>query len=129
MAAETQKILVAEDNWVMANILRFNLERTGFEVRVASSGTEAAELLRQNRFDMLLSDYQMPGMSGEELCRHVRQDQRHAQIPVVLISAKGYELDTERLTTELSLAKVLFKPFSPKEVISLVQSVLGPMPA
>jgi CheY-like chemotaxis protein len=129
MSADTPKILVAEDNYVMANILRFNLERTGFEVRVASSGTEAAELLQQNQFDMLLSDYQMPGLSGEELCRRVREDQRHARMPVVLISAKGYELDTDRLSKELSLAKVLFKPFSPKEVISLVQSVLGPMPA
>ena len=90
-------ILIAEDNRVMADVLRFNLARSGFSVTVASNGLVAVELLQAGAFDLVISDYQMPGMNGEELCRWMRSDPRYRTGPVLMCSAKGYELDASRL--------------------------------
>ncbi len=124
MAGDKKKILVAEDNRVMSDVIRFNLEQAGFDVTVASNGRRAADLMETGQFDLLITDYQMPEMSGEELCRHIRQDQQHADVPILLCSAKGYELDLTQLAEELKIAKVLFKPFSPTELVDFVRSTL-----
>ena len=126
MYADRKRILIAEDNPVIAHVLRFNLERCGFEVSVAENGRRAIELLEGNRFDVILTDYQMPEVDGEELCRQVRLDERHADASLFLVSAKGCELNIPRLTEEFSLSKVLFKPFSPREVCNLVCASLEP---
>ena len=127
MTSDKKKILVVEDNRIMSDVIRFNLERAGFDVSVCGNGRQAVELLDCERFDVIITDYQMPIMDGEELCRHVRQDLRHADVPIIMITAKGFELDVVRLTEELSLSKILSKPFSPKEVVGFVQSVLEPV--
>lgn len=127
MTSDKKKILVVEDNRIMSDVIRFNLERAGFDVSVCGNGRQAVELLDCERFDVIITDYQMPIMDGEELCRHVRQDLRHADVPIFMISAKGFELDVVRLTEELSLSKILSKPFSPKEVVGFVQAVLEPV--
>lgn len=123
MTSDKKKILVVEDNRIMSDVIRFNLEWAGFDVRVCGNGRQAVELLDCERFDVIITDFQMPEMDGEELCRHIRQDVRHADVPIFMISAKGFELDVVRLTEELSLAKVLSKPFSPKEVVESVRAV------
>ncbi|MCH7687073.1 MAG: response regulator [Planctomycetes bacterium] len=127
MTSDKKKVLVVEDNRVMSDVIHFNLERAGFDVRVCGNGRQAVELLDCERFDVIITDFQMPKMNGEELCRHVRQDVRHADLPILMISAKGFELDVARLTEELSLAKVLSKPFSPREVVESVRAVLEPV--
>ncbi len=119
-----KKVLVAEDNHVMSEVIRFNLERAGFDVAVASNGRQAADLMETVQFDLLITDYQMPEMSGEELCRHIRQVGLHIDIPILLCSAKGYELNLSQLTEELKISKVLFKPFSPSELVEFVRSML-----
>ena len=127
MTSDKKKILVAEDNRVMSDVIHFNLERAGFDVSVCGNGRQAVELLECELFDVIITDFQMPEMNGEELCRHIRQDVRHADVPIFMISAKGFELDVARLTEELSLTKVLSKPFNPKEVVEFVRAVLEPV--
>ncbi len=119
------RVLVAEDNRVMSDVIRCNLQRTGAVVTVASTGSKALERLRNEDFDALLSDYQMPGLNGEELCRSVRTSERNRQIPIVMISAKGYEIDKPRLQQELGLTRFLHKPFSARQMVDVVQEALA----
>jgi len=124
MNADSLKILLAEDNPVIADVLRFNLEHAGFQVTVATDGREATELIGRERFDAIITDYQMPHVSGEEFCRYARQDDRYSDVPIFLCSAKGFELDTNRMTEDLGITGVFFKPFSPREVIQTVQAAI-----
>lgn len=129
MEAINGAVLVAEDNLVMANVLKFNLERAGLRVTLARTGTEAIELVRNQRFDLVITDYQMPGANGAEVCQAARASEHHQDIPLVLCTAKGFELDAERLKEEVRLSALLSKPFSPAGVIRLVGELLAAAPA
>lgn len=119
------RILIAEDNRVMSDVLKFNLQRRGCFVETAVNGRVALERLERERFDLLMSDYQMPEINGEELCRAARHCRLNQQISMIMVSAKGFELDVERLTRDLGLAAVLYKPFSPRQVVETVRCVLS----
>ncbi|WP_166831142.1 response regulator [Thalassoroseus pseudoceratinae] len=110
-------ILVAEDNRVLADVIQFNLEDEGFHVVVAHNGRKALKLAEKQAFDLIFCDYQMPGLSGEELLREIRANSISQNAVCVLCSAKGYELDVERLSKELDLMQVVLKPFSPNELV------------
>lgn len=125
MHSESKKILVADDNRVMLNIVRFNLERAGFAVTVARDGSEAWKLLQAGGVDLLITDYQMPRMNGEELCRRLREDPSLSNLPAIMLSAKGLELDLARLREELGLHEVVFKPFSPSCLVATVRACLN----
>lgn len=125
MLSESKRILVADDNRVMLNIVRFNLDRAGFAVTVARDGREAWELAQGEGFDLLITDYQMPGINGEELSRRLKQDASLGNVPIIMLSAKGLEVDLSRLQEELGLYQVIFKPFSPSRLVATVQACLG----
>jgi CheY-like chemotaxis protein len=118
-------ILIAEDNLVMANVLRFNLERAGFQVTLARTGTEAIAAATTKAFDLVITDYQMPGANGEEVCHAVRSSPLNSGVPLVLCTAKGFELDGEQLKSHLQISALLSKPFSPVGVIRLVSDLLA----
>ena len=111
---EMKKILVVEDNRVFARILEFNIEKLGFETSIAENGIEALTLLDQEDFDMIVTDYNMPVMNAREMCQRIRASARWAEIPVAMVTAKGLEIDLDRLKEEFGLFAVLTKPFSPK---------------
>ena len=119
------KILIAEDNVVMSHVLRFNLTRTGKQVIVAENGAVALQAARREKFDLVISDYQMPVMNGLEFCRQLRKLNAYCDVPVILCSAKGYEIDEARLRDELGIAAFVFKPFSPREITELVDELLA----
>jgi len=120
-----RRILVAEDNPALGQVIRFNLERAGFDVQVAGNGEEAAQLMAGQAFDLVVTDLQMPRMNGEQLCQHIRTVANLKDLPIIVCSAKGLEIDTARLTVEYGLEQVLIKPFSPTELVNIVTSVLG----
>lgn len=124
MPATSQHILVAEDNLAMADVVRFNLRNAGFMVTICRNGQDALGTLHEQTIDLLITDYQMPGLTGEELCRAMRQDARLMHVPAILLSAKGLELDIDSLRSDLGLHAVLFKPFSPRELTQLVRTTL-----
>lgn len=113
-------VLVAEDDRVMSDVLRFNLERSGYDVTVARNGLDAWQLLQERRFDIAILDYQMPGLTGEQVCRKLREELHDRSLPVIFLSARGLELNIERMKNELLIEKLLFKPFSPRELIETV---------
>ena len=122
--AETKRILIAEDNQVMADVVRFNLERSGYEVTIAATGEEAWEILQDDQFDLLITDFQMPYMNGDELCRRIKEGENHSHMPVIMCSAKGFELDQNQLYQELNVVELIFKPFSPTQLKKIVAEVL-----
>jgi CheY-like chemotaxis protein len=124
MESESRKILVADDHRAMSSVVRFNLERAGFTVTVARSGREAWDCLQTDKFDLIVTDYQMPEMNGEELCRRIRQDDRLTNIPIILLSGKGLELDLAHLQKEFGVQELVFKPFSPSSLVATIEACL-----
>jgi len=124
MRCEPARILVADDERITRNVLRFGLEQKGFAVTVARDGGQAWELLRAEEFDLVVTDYQMPVMNGEELCRRMRQDERLRGTPVLLLSAKGMEIDAAQFRREFGVYAIIFKPFSPAGVAATIDACL-----
>ena len=107
----------------MAGVLDFSLRRVGYDVMVCSNGTKAIDAVKSRHFDIIITDYQMPGANGDEVIRLARSKSLNAQTPIILCSAKGLEMDSEALLKTYNLTAVICKPFSPSEVMQLVQSV------
>jgi CheY-like chemotaxis protein len=105
----------------MADVMRFNFNRVGFSTKVALNGRIAWDLLQTETFELLVTDFQMPVMDGEELCRRIRSDSRFAELPIILLTAKGLEIDRDRLTRELGLSLILYKPFSPRQLVAAAE--------
>lgn len=121
-------ILVAEDDRVMSDVLRFTLEKAGYTVTIARNGNDAWLELLAHDFDFLVTDFQMPGRSGVELCREIRRQFPERELPVLLLSARGLELNAARLKDELAISEVLFKPFSPSELVQKIAGCLAAAP-
>jgi CheY-like chemotaxis protein len=119
------RILVAEDNAAMGHVLQFNLQKAGFEAQVADSGGAAWDLLCRQQFDLVITDHQMPGMTGLELCQAIRSSPALRATPVILLTAKGLELELARLTEEFGLAAAFSKPFSPSALVRAVRKTLS----
>jgi DNA-binding response OmpR family regulator len=105
--------------------LRFNLQRLGFDVTIAYNGLAAIEQLKLAQFQLLITDYQMPVVNGEELCKAVREKLQIEHMPIIMCSAKGYEIDTARLITRYGVSRLIFKPFSMREISSLVEELIS----
>ena len=117
------KILVADDEAPIANVVAMKLRNAGLEVIVAMDGLEAYELAIAERPDFMITDLQMPGMSGIELCARLAAE-LEGGIPTILLTAKGFELSAESVR-ELPVRRIMTKPFSPRELLAQVQELLG----
>ncbi len=118
------RVLVVEDNPTLADVLRFNLQRAKLDVTVALDGAIALQHLRSEAVDLLITDYQMPGLNGAELCSLVRQEPKLARLPIVMCSAKGCELDRRLLSESFGVAHIVHKPFSMRQIVDLVKTLL-----
>lgn len=124
MSNADRNILVVEDNAALASVVRFNLQRAGFQVTVARNGRVAWEAVQEEAFDLIVTDQQMPEMSGCELCQKLRMLDEYRATPVIMLTAKGMELELPRLKSELGIAATFLKPFSPKEIVKAVETLL-----
>jgi CheY-like chemotaxis protein len=116
---------VAEDNKIFANALCFNLEAAGFAATIAVDGSEALELAQQEQFDLVIADYRMPKILGPELCRRLRQDERYANTPMILISAFE-DCTVVELMDDLDFLEAIFvKPFSMDELMKRIRECLA----
>lgn len=118
------KVLIADDEHNIRHILDFSLHAEGFAVVAASNGEEAMTLAISERPDLVILDVMMPGQGGIETCRQLKGDERTAQIPVVLLTAKASRQDREE-GTAAGADDYITKPFSPAKVIGVVQNFLG----
>lgn len=122
LAPDRPRVLVAEDDRALADIIRLTLSRSGFAVSVAHDGLKALRLAEETAFETVCSDFQMPGLDGEQLLSGIRAGGLSHRATLILCSAKSYELDSERLRERLNLAAIFYKPFSLAELISTVRA-------
>ncbi|WP_152395843.1 response regulator YycF [Paenibacillus guangzhouensis] len=114
------KILVVDDEQPIADILKFNLEKEGYQVICAFDGGEAVELALQEKPDLILLDLMLPVKDGMDVCREVRQ---HLQTPIIMLTAKDTEID-KVLGLELGADDYVTKPFSTRELLARVKAHL-----
>ena len=122
-AAGGKLILVADDETHILNVVSLKLRNAGYRVLTASDGQEALDLARQQRPDLLITDYHMPLLSGLELCQRLKQDPQTQGIPAIMLTARGYHLD-EQDTKTSGIRLMLSKPFSPRHLLLTVNEVI-----
>jgi DNA-binding response OmpR family regulator len=116
-------VLVVEDEPDIRDLLAFHLERGGYQVTRAATGPEALRQLRAAPPDLVILDLMLPEMDGLEVCRRLRAEPATAALPVIMLTAKGDEVDRV-VGLELGADDYVVKPFSPKEVLARVRAVL-----
>ena len=117
------QILFVEDEAPIQTLVQHNLEAAGFRVEVVGNAEAAMDRLAENRPHLLILDWMLPGMSGLDLCKRVRQDPAYSHIPVVMLTAKGEE-DHRVRGLETGADDYLAKPFSPRELTARVSNLL-----
>lgn len=118
-----EKILVVDDEEDILELVRYNLEREGFQVRCADSGEKALKSIQQETPDLMVLDLMLPGIDGLEVARRLKQNQNTAAIPIVMLSAKGEETDIVT-GLELGADDYITKPFSPRILVARVKAVI-----
>ncbi len=116
-------VLVIDDERDLLSLLDFNLRGAGFETLLATTGEEALSLLRRRVPDIIVLDLMLPDISGTEVCRQMKADPRTRHIPVVMLTAKGEEVDRV-VGFELGADDYVTKPFSVRELVLRLKSVL-----
>jgi len=119
----SSRVLIVEDEPDIRELVVHHLKREGYQVSVAASGEEALRQVQASPPDLVLLDLMMPAMNGLEVCRRLRQDPATASLPIVMLTAKGDEVDRV-LGLELGADDYVVKPFSPKELLARVRAVL-----
>jgi phosphate regulon transcriptional regulator PhoB len=119
----SSRVLIVEDEPDIRELVVHHLKREGYQVSVAASGEEALRQVQASPPDLVLLDLMMPAMNGLEVCRRLRQDPVTASLPIVMLTAKGDEVDRV-LGLELGADDYVVKPFSPKELLARVRAVL-----
>lgn len=125
MSGDKGKILLVEDNVALSGVICFNLQRAGYQVTAVCNGREAIDALARGRYDLVLSDQQMPKMTGIQLCEHIREMPDHVHTPFILLTAKCMEIDVAKLRQRLGMSAALPKPFSPSELLTCIEESLA----
>lgn len=118
-----KKILVVDDEPDIVELVSYNLSKEGYAVVSAPDGAMALESLRKADIDFVILDLMLPGLSGMELCRILRSDPKTAHLPVIMLTAKGEEMD-RILGLEIGADDYMTKPFSPRELVARVRAIL-----
>jgi DNA-binding response OmpR family regulator len=120
----TKRILLCDDESHILRAAEFKLSKAGFEVQCAADGQQAFELIQKSLPDLLVTDLQMPRLTGIELVRRLRSEPATRDLPVLMLTAKGYEEAHTDAARELGILCVLTKPFSPRELLGVVTETL-----
>lgn len=120
MASDDTKILLVEDEKSIRDAVTAYLERENYTVRGVGDGQSAVEEFEKHSFDMVLLDLMLPKLSGERVCRAIREI---SNVPIIMLTAKG-EIEDRVLGLELGADDYLVKPFSPRELVARVRALL-----
>jgi len=118
-----KKVLVVDDEIHIVHVVTIKLRNNGYDVVSASDGAEAYELACSEKPDIVVTDYQMPVMSGLELIEKLRATPQTADVPVIMLTARSFAVQ-EQQKQQLKISKCLSKPFSPKELLRDIEDVL-----
>ena len=119
-----QRILIVDDEPNIAASLEFLLQRGGYEVRVAHNGEEALTLAESFRPELVLLDVMMPKLNGYEVCQRLRQGVNGSGVKIVMLTARGREVDVEK-GRALGADLYVTKPFSTRELVAQVRELLA----
>jgi len=118
-----RKAMVVDDEFHIVQVVAIKLRNNGFDVITADNGADAYTLACEQKPDIVVTDYQMPKLSGLELIEKMRSNADTARIPVIMLTARGFAIDDEQ-KLKLGISACLSKPFSPREVLGTVEEVL-----
>ena len=120
---DNKKALVVDDEFHIVQVVSIKLKNNGFDVVTAENGSDGYDLAVQTLPDVIISDYQMPVMSGIEMIEKLRQSPETADIPVIMLTARGFAIEDGQ-KEKLKISACLSKPFSPREVLATIEEVL-----
>ena len=118
------RILVVDDEIYIVHILDFSLGMEGYEVLTALDGEQALERLKSDRPDLIVLDIMMPKLDGYEVCRTIKTNPETQHIPVILLSAKGRNVD-QKMGFDVGADDYITKPFSPRKLVERINALLG----
>jgi len=118
-----EKILVIEDDKHISKLVKYNLEKTGYDCTIVEDGEKALDVLNKQGIDLILLDIMLPKMDGFEVCRLIKQDTKLKNIPIIMLTAKGEEVD-RIVGLELGADDYVIKPFSPRELMLRIKAIL-----
>ncbi|MGB6482494.1 MAG: response regulator [Candidatus Acidiferrales bacterium] len=117
------RILVVEDDKDIVELVRYNLEKDDYQVTACSDGATGLAQIRKSPPDLLLLDLMLPKLSGLEICKEIRRDDRLGRLPILMLTARGEEADRV-VGLELGADDYVTKPFSPRELVARVKALL-----
>ena len=120
-----KRILICDDEVHILLVAEFKFRRAGYEVETAGDGQEAWELIQRRVPDLLITDCQMPRLNGFGLTRKLRENPATAELPILMLTAKRFELDARELARKWRVLGLIAKPFSPREMLEIVNRILG----
>lgn len=118
-----KKVLVVDDEIHIIHVVAIKLRNNGYEVISADNGGTAYELACREKPDIIVTDFQMPVMTGLELVQKLRENESTKNIPVIMLTARGFAIADKQKET-LGIAEFLSKPFSPKELLRSIEDIL-----
>ena len=118
-----RRILVADDEEYIVRVVSFKLESAGYEVVEAIDGADAWSKVRAGGIDLVLTDHQMPLMTGLELAGRINADPATRHIPVIMLTARGFRLDAEEIVAS-RIVELIAKPFSPRGLLDRIRETL-----
>ncbi len=118
-----KKVLIADDEAHIIHVVAIKLRNNGYEVICASNGAEAYDLACGEKPDIVVTDYQMPFMTGIDLIEKLRKNEQTKRLPVVLLTARSFAISDEQKES-LAVEECLSKPFSPRELLKTIEDIL-----
>jgi len=117
------RLLLVEDDPAITELIRYNVEKEGYALEAAEDGEDGLALAEDTSPDLVLLDWMLPNLSGIEICRRLRANQKTRGIPIIMLTARGEEADKVR-GLDTGADDYITKPFSPKELVSRIKAVL-----
>jgi len=118
-----RKVLVVDDEIHIVHVVAIKLRNNGFEVIAADNGAEGLKLALAEKPDIIVTDYQMPVMTGIELVEQLRQNEETKDTPVIMLTARSFAIPQQQ-QDDLRISGCLSKPFSPKELLGNIEDIL-----
>ncbi|MHC1683274.1 MAG: response regulator [Clostridiaceae bacterium] len=118
-----EKILIVDDEEHIIELIKYNLEANGYKVLTADNGIDAIKIAKKEMPQLMLLDIMLPGKNGNDVCKEIRRDSVIGNMPVIMITAKGEEID-RIIGLELGADDYITKPFSVRELVARVKAVL-----
>ena len=118
-----KRILIIEDDKHISKLMRYNLEKAGYDCETTITGEDALDILDKQAIDLIILDIMLPKMDGLETCKQIKQDKKLSSIPIIMLTAKGEEVD-RIVGFELGADDYIVKPFSVRELTLRIKAIL-----